>query len=518
MPAGARPQLVDLQRRLFCLVLTVACLACGGDDSPAPRLAGLPPNLLVVAVDTLRADHLGLYGYPRDTSPNLDALAERCTVFDAAQSVAPWTAPALLSLMTSLPPALHGVRDFPRPGRLAEDVDTLAEVLKRRGYATAAFTEGGYARGEFGLDQGFDVYPANAGDAEGNRSNLIHESRLEGNLDRTLAWIAAHRDEPFFVFFHTYEVHPPLRAPERFIREFRPGWDEAAEHERVARAIEHWNRERRLSEAERELVWRHFYHCRFRGLPPREAQRAMLRYRPAGARPAGSRTLRPDDVRFVTDLYDAEIAYADARLVRLWRVLDELGLRRDTLIVVTSDHGEGLGDHGSLSHGSRLNEEALHVALLFCGAGVAPAPRRVADVVSSLDVMPTVLELLGADEAPPAMRGRSLAPLLAGGSLEARPALSSALAEPLPGRLRSLRTRRWRLVEEPATGRRWLYDLAADPEETANLAAERGDVVSELLPALGDELEHASLHQADAGPVRLDARTAHELEVLGYLE
>ena len=129
----------------------------------ARRVAEKPLNLVMVVLDTLRADHLGLYGYERPTSPHLDALARESFVFERAESAAPWTAPSLISLVTSLYPEVHGVRGFPNPRRMSDDVVTLAEVLKRHGYSTAAFTEGGYAKGDFGLDQGFDSYLAEPG-------------------------------------------------------------------------------------------------------------------------------------------------------------------------------------------------------------------------------------------------------------------------------------------------------------------------------------------------------------------
>ena len=200
-----------------------------------------PPDVVVIVLDTLRPDHLGCYGYERPTSPNIDAFAATATVFEQAESVSPWTAPALISLMTSLHPEVHGVYQFPNPGRLNERVETLAERLSARGYATGAFTEGGYAKPEFGLDQGFDVYPSNPGDDDSHRSNLDHGSRLEGNLDRALAWYAEHADRPRLLFFHTYEIHEPLRAPDDFVRHFRPGWDSAAEDAQLEGLFERFN-------------------------------------------------------------------------------------------------------------------------------------------------------------------------------------------------------------------------------------------------------------------------------------
>src|SRR5882672_11694191 len=146
-------------RRGGYFLCAVLALALGTTCSPSgPRKL----NLVVIALDTLRPDHLGCYGYARATSPNIDAWAKNATVFETAQSAAPWTAPSLLSLMTSLYPEVHGVVKFPDPGQMNDNVTTLAEMLKKAGYKTAACTDGGYASPFFGLKQGFDYYPLNA--------------------------------------------------------------------------------------------------------------------------------------------------------------------------------------------------------------------------------------------------------------------------------------------------------------------------------------------------------------------
>ncbi len=506
---------------LLAALVSSAPLGCGA-DVPTARPAGTP-DLVVVVVDTLRADHLEVYGYGQPTSPLLTARATGWFLFENAQSAAPWTAPALISLMTSLYPAAHAVLGFPNPGRLADDATTLAEVLKRHGYATAAFTEGGYAKGDFGLDQGFDVYPTNPGDKESHWSNLLHPSRLEGNLDRAIDWIRRHRDEPFFVFFHTYEPHVPYRAPEPFIRRFRPDYDEKGEHERLRDAVERWNRTRRLSDEELLLVSVHGYHCRLEGMPELRSRPAFRRaLRAAGLDRVGvARSAAALD--WITDLYDAGIAYTDAVLERLWRELDSEALRDRTIVVLVSDHGEGLGEHGRLEHGGLLFEELLRVPLLMRIPGDAWLPRRIPNLVSTVDVVPTVLELMEIAGETDAFQGRSLMPLLSGAQLDA-PAYSHGRND-LDGETDSLytvRDGRWRLLADVDGESSRLFDLDADPGETRDVAAEHAPVAERLWSELRaqnerDRVLRASLASGREAPV-LTPETIEELRQLGYSE
>ena len=169
---------------------------------------------MIVVLDTVRADHLSCYGYPKPTSPNLERFAEQAFVFENAQSVSSWTAPSLISLMTSLYPDAHGVLDYPLPKRLNPKVATLAEILQGRGYATAAFTEGGLRPSRASVwGRGFDTYPAPPG--QDHAFSTAFSKKLEANVDRTLVWLEEHRDEPFFLFFQTYEAHSPYRPPGR---------------------------------------------------------------------------------------------------------------------------------------------------------------------------------------------------------------------------------------------------------------------------------------------------------------
>lgn len=484
------------------------------------RGGGPRPNLVLVLIDTLRADHLGIYGYPRPTSPELDRLAESCTVFEQAQATAPWTASSLVSIMTSLLPDAHGVQGFPIPEVLPESVTTLAERLASRGYATAAFTEGGYAKRGFGLERGFETYPLNPGDEAGFRSNLTHPSRLRSNVDRSLAWLAKRGEEPFFLFFHTYEVHTPLRPPAKFVRRFRADYSRMEEQARIRRAIESWSETGTIAEDDAFLIRRHLEHHPGSSVQGEISFQDLMRAHPSLGVQLHRGARGREYLEWFSDLYDAEIAYTDEELSRLWASLAGRRQRAPTILVILSDHGEALGDHGELLHGWGLHEELMRVALLICGMPKEFAPRRVPQLVSTLDLVPTILDLLDVPHDASAMQGRSLLPLLRGGEA-GRPVFGQSLA--VPGEERrhhSVRSARWRLITDTATKQSRLYDRNRDGGETRDVASEHADVVAELEDLLGSQI--ADSRQRARGqvlrPAAVDDQMRAELRALGYLD
>jgi arylsulfatase len=496
----------------------VAALALAGCGPDGPK----PPNVVIVALDTLRPDHLGCYGYERDTSPAIDAFARTAALFEQAESPAPWTAPALLSVMTSLHPSVHGVRGFPEPQRMSARVLTLAEVLRSAGYATAAFTDGGYAKGQFGLDQGFSVYPANEDDTfHEHGSNLLHPSRVRSNVDRTLQWLERHREGPFFLFFHTYEVHGPYRAPSDVVRLFRPDWNEEEEHARLAAAIERWNASREIDAAGAQLVLNHYQHCRLEfeaGIEDKgDLQRRMKALGLAGA----ERPISQGTIEFARDHYDAEIRYMDGELARLFAWLDSPAIAPNTIVIVVSDHGEAIGEHGKTGHGEVLHSEVLRVAMIVRAPGAAP--RRIAEPVTSLDLMPTVLDLASMPFDATRLQGRSLAPLLRGEPLAPAATFSHALSRSgEEDRLFSVREGRWRLIWDRFDDRARLFDLASDPGETRDVAAEHAQVAERLLGRLRAQIDvDRSLAEAVSGPLEpysIDPGTIDDLRELGYID
>jgi arylsulfatase A-like enzyme/predicted Zn-dependent protease len=411
--------------------------------SPATRARvglgrGGPSSLLLVSIDTLRADHLGCYGYAAAQTPRLDALASRGLRFEHAATVAPLTLPAHSSLMTGTFPARHGVRD--NGGfYLGDEQTTLAETLRSSGYRTGGFVGAFVLDARWGIAQGFDRYfdDFDLSKYEGRGMDAV-QRRGDEVVARALEWLDQEKGKPFFAWVHLYDPHTPYDAPEKYASRFP-------------------------------------------------------------ATPAGA--------------YDAEIAWTDSLVGRLLDALETDGRLQRTLVVVVGDHGESLGEHREATHGFFVYEATLHVPLLISGGGL-PA-RALADTVRIVDVMPTVLDLLGVP-VPAAVQGRSLVPLTRGEHLEL-PALSESWFPRFHygwGDLASLRDGRYKLIRAP---RRELYDLADDPTEERDLASSqpaRADSMERALAAMQSRVGGAGLPH---GPQRIDSESEERLEALGYV-
>lgn len=432
-------------------VLAVA-LACG-DASPRP-------HVLLVTVDTLRADRLGAYGYTRPTSPNLDRLAREGALFEVAYAPTGATGPSHATLFTSRYPLAHRVE---RNGLVLPPSErTLAELLHEAGYETAAFVSSYPVTRRYGLDQGFSHYDESF-DTESDTLELEEWSgeRVEGAFDRrgraTLraarAWLEQ-RDarERLFLWVHLFDPHDPYVAPPRFARPFlASGQDERAR---------------------------------------------------AGA------------------LYDAEIAYTDAVLGRLVEAFEAWAGQGSTLLVVTADHGEGLWDHGWRMHNRYLYEEETRVPLVWRWPGRIPAGLRIGQPVHLADVAPTLLGLLGIPRDGLPLEGRDLAPVLQGDAAAngERPIwLQGPDYDPAWGPRFALRVGDWKLIEWHS-GRHELYDLRVDPGERHDLARREPQVRRQLSAQLSHWRDGQAAVRGPERIERLEARDREALRALGYLD
>jgi choline-sulfatase len=428
-----------LGRGVFSAVWVLFSLAVMTNGYPAgsakpPQVA---PSVLLISVDTLRADHLSCYGYRRLKTPNIDGIASEGTLFSAVDSQIPLTLPSHISLFTSTYPFYGGIED--NGEKLPAHAVTLATLLKSRGYKTAAFAGGFVLDSRFGLNQGFDVYDSPFDLHKEKTTDAGDIKRLGEDVVRSaIEWLTANSGRPFFMFVHLYDLHTPYN------------------------------------------------------LPP--ADRARL---------GGG--------------YDGELQYVDEQVGRLWEFLSQQGLLRETLVVLTSDHGEGLGEHGEGTHGYFVYQSTLWVPLIFhWPAGPVRFPPRVEAAAGLIDVAPTILQFLSIPQ-PAQFQGRSLLDLLKG---KADPARRAVYSESLYGyrhfgtsALWSLRLGRYKYIEAP---RREFYDLAEDPNETNNLYTQKRSLAlaaREQLLAL-----RARFHQEHVSEgAALDPEVVARLSSLGYV-
>ncbi len=429
---------------------------CAG-EAPEP---GPPRIALLISIDTLRPDHLGAYGHDRPTSPGLDALAAEGVLFETALSTSPWTLPAHATLLTGLYPHRHGLTSA--TGSLAERIPTLATILGAQAFETAAIVNSAYLDRRYGFARGFDRY------------HYIREQpgRLPPSIevtDRAIAWLEEERTRRLFLFLHYYDVHSDYRSLPRYEREFlRP----------YAGAVD--------GSTEQLLLFR-----------------------------SGRFEIGDEDVARLRDLYDAGIRQMDDEIGRLIAYLAREDLLDETLLVVTSDHGEEFLEHGGVLHGRTQYEELLRVPLLLRGPGI-PAGTRVAAPVSLVDVVPTVLAALGLP-VPPETDGVDLAAFWSAenGGPEARYLFGEADHNNAEHDItRSVRRDRFKLHYNRMTKQATLYDLERDSDEQHDAAAEEPERTRRMLQQLVRIPDAPNRTELDR---ELSLDEIRHLESLGYL-
>jgi arylsulfatase A-like enzyme/Tfp pilus assembly protein PilF len=412
---------------LLCGALALGCNLISADRGG--------PNVLLVTIDTLRADRVGAYGAKDVATPTLDALAARGVLFEQAMASVPLTLPSHASIFTGQYPATHGVRHNAVFALRAEE-ETLAERFAEAGYSTGAVVGAAVLDPEFGLRQGFDVYDAEFPKERASAAGFF-ERPAKDVTDRALAWLAGARG-PFFLWVHYYDVHAKYSAPPPF------------------------------------------------------------------------------DTRFARHPYDGEVAYVDQELGRLLAGLDAERLA-NTIVAVTADHGEGLGEHGEESHTYFIYDSVLHVPMLLAGPGV-PAGRRVAPVAPNAGLAPTLLGLAGAKPLDRADVG-DLAPLWRDGAAPSDTA--EAYAETLAGELdhgwaplHGVRSDRYHYIRAP---RPELFDLASDPHQRKNLLPSEQPEHVAAVKAADARIDALLARAQEAKPLAVDADTRARIEALGYV-
>jgi len=456
---------------LFLFLLGIVNVPVLVDGQSNDNAAKDPPlNVILISLDTLRADHLGCYGYGRETSPAMDQFAEQSVVFRNSFANSNWTLPSHMSLMTSLQSAEHGVVD--KKNRLSSRIPTLAEILKDQGYRTAAFTAGYFVDRKFGFDKGFDIYRQ---DYESRRRNRGQGWRLKNIEPDLFSWLDAHHQETFFLFVHSYDTHEPFIA-HQYLSELAPGY----------RGPMMILRDMYRFKTSREYL-------RFKGEFGGDYLDINLFYKKVINE--GLITLTAEDAEYVVALYDNEIRYVDDYVGRLLGKLGQLGLMDNTVIVIWSDHGEELLERGRIAHGAKMFDELLRVPLIMRIPGRPPAV--VDTLAQGIDVAPTLLDVLDL----PAERSFAGVALLQDGATNPH-----VIAE--DGEEMCIRTDRHKLVVTRDLQSYTLYDLVADPHETKDVALDQPGVVADLRSRLFESLNI----------VDLDDELRRRLESLGYIE
>ncbi len=418
----------------------------GNPRLSARRREPSPPNVILLCIDTLRADRLSAYGCERETSPNIDRWAAADAVlFRNVVASSPWTLPSFISIFTGLDSIRHGGNHHlpARPG-----LEMLAETLAREGYETTAWTGGGYLGPAHGLHQGFESFTYHLGRAE---------DELAANTDRVVEWLGSRHDRPFFLLFHTYEVHGPYFERQPFYERF-------AEESGLPPIPSDWvgTRRRPLLPEEGYMVSQELKMSPNRG----ETWQAV------------SATLRAG----VVDRYDSGVSYTDMQVGRLLEAIDAHGLSSRSVVILTSDHGEGLGEHGLTGHAYLYDFNLLVPLIIAAPSADWPGGRIVRRQARSVDIAPTVHELVGL--APNSeLDGESLTPLVFDRSeASARAAWSYAAISNrgVSVRLPELKYFFNNAAPRPIFGRESLFDLKSDPQEVDNIAGRRPDDAARL--------------------------------------
>ena len=440
------------------LPLILLCAAAGAAYWFWPKKVAARPNIILLSIDTLRADRVGAYGYNRPTTPFIDSLAKESVVFRNTVTAAPWTLPSHVTMFTGLYPTSHGV--VQAHDKISKDLPLLAEILKRAGYKTAAFTGGGYVSAGYGFSRGFSTFVQNR--------HLASDGFDFGNtVERAEELLKSRGDDkrPYFIFLHTYDVHCPYAVPEKYQQLFKSSADYIDPG-----------------------------HC--------------------GEDYYNKLSLTESQGKYLADQYDGSIRAVDDTLSGFVKFLETQPDYDNTILIITSDHGEEFLEHGLVGHQHSLYRALLMVPLIMHVPGVAP--KEVHGSVSLVDLFPTVLDLAGAP-IPGAIDGASLKPYLEEGD-ELAPKRNFQIVSTDRGQsMRSLISDDAHLIVSNDDGSKLLFDVKNDPLEHNNTCAtdqQRCERLHEaLLKAFNATHQNAAKNKESIGDENIE-----QLKSLGYMK
>jgi len=467
------------KKLLFLLLLNFLVTFSTGCSPEVNR----PPNIILIVLDTVRKDHLSCYGSKRETTPNIDRLAGQGVLFTNAVSTASWTLPSHASMFTGLYPSTHkatfakahieDVTALTKVNFLDEKFTTLAEVLKDHGYSTGGFVAAAWCRAVFGLGQGFDVYSDDYRSPGGRTAREINDDAFE--------WLKNQKKTPFFLFINYFDAHSPFDPPQPHKTLYQDDPDSKdgyiLENKTISYVIK-------------------------------------------------NKTKLPNVLREkILALYDGEIHYVDSEVGRLVAFFKTLKVYDNSIIIITSDHGESFGEHYLMDHGRALYEELIDVPLIIIGPNTPKAVRREF-LVQNVDFMPTILDLLKI-EIPLSCQGKSfLKPMMSQDTSPTRmSAFSEASAEQnwikdygerFNRNQKSIRTKEWKLIRS-SNGEIELYQISTDPEELWNLVEDKPEEASRLMENLF-QWERTVYSDKPESQKDIGEETQEQLRSLGYIQ
>jgi arylsulfatase A-like enzyme len=430
-------------------------------ENPQPKI-----NVILISMDTLRADHLGCYGYTRDTSPHIDAFSKESVLFKQVVAQAPYTVSSHMSMLTSLYPSFHKVNSI-RESTMNPKIETLAELLYNNGYRTWAIVGGGQMSSDYGLSEGFESY---------TEFTSPHRD-VWRKIQEIIGFIEKEKNNNFFIFFHSYKPHAPYNPIPPYDTMFSPDYSGP-----ISGSINQINL---INSGELEVT--------------------------------------PRDIEHLIALYDGDIREMDDQIAELIDYLKKEGLDKRTLIIFTSDHGEEFGEHGRIGvHSHTVYDELLLVPLIFHLPEILPEGAVCETQVQSVDILPTILELSGIKLKETAIHGKSLLPLIKNGlhTENSRQAFSERLAAD-GNHLRSMRLPRSKYIMQDNKKKgimgHFYYDLKADPSEQNSL-----QLTPEKLREMFNQILFLIAEGKRVDPFnrgrKIDKDTLETLKALGYIK
>ena len=438
-------------------------------------------NVILISLDTLRPDHLGCYGYSRNTSPSIDSIAKESVLFQNTFATSPWTLPSHVSMLTSLNCINHQV--YHTDQSMDPALITLADILRNKGYFTGAITGGGYVSGLYGFSKGFDSYHV--------RGGILEKNAAEVGCRYALDWIERHKDRNFFLFLHTYQIHTPYRSPSPYDALFLGENSEFTEIDLGQLRFNHENRYKSV----------------------------------------------PEDLKQnIIDLYDAEIRYTDESLVDpLMDKLKELDLYDNTMVILTSDHGEEFFEHNSWEHSHSLYNESIKIPLIIKFFGSKHAGKKITKFARIIDIMPTILHELDINPSHQKPDGKSLVGLIEDrkeGKTErvvVSELASNVMKRHVPKKVAISRgSHKFMLNQDydsedlayffsppPELEALEVYDLAKDPDELINKARENPQLARDLLEFMNTY--NVQKRKVDPEEAKMIPELREQLKALGYI-